>query len=219
MRSLRILSLFSAVVLAAGLSVVAVATAKRGGDRGGPQQYRAKLAPVPHNPDADGGSNVTARSRLALRGRRLDVRLKARGLSPQLPHAMHIHGKDHPEVARCPGRDRREGGVSNQLIETVDGLADYGPIQVSFTTRGDTSADSGLALDRFRSAKRNGKLSYRRTVTLPRDVAEHLDDKHIVIHGQDLDRDGAYDPGPITALGAPLEAELPVACGEIARKR
>lgn len=219
MRSLRLLSLLTAVVLAGALSFAAIATAKKGGERGGPQQYRAKLAPVPHDPAADGGSNATGRSRLALRDNRLDVRLKARGLSPGLPHAMHIHGKDHPEIARCPGADRRQGGVSDQLIETVDGLVDYGPIQVSFTTRGDTSPDSGLALDRFASAKRNGKLSYRRTVTLPREVADHLDEKHIVIHGQDIDHDGSYDPGPITALGAPLEAELPVACGEIARQR
>ena len=217
MRSLRILSLLSAVVVVAGLSLAAVATAKSG-DHGGPQQYRAKLAPVPHDPAADGGSNASGRSQLALRGTRLDVRLKARGLSPKLPHAMHIHGKDHPEIAQCPGADRRTGGVSEQLIETVDGLVDYGPIQVSFTTRGDTSPSSGLALDRFASAKRNGKLSYRRTVTVPRDVADHLGDKHIVIHGHDIDRDGSYG-GPITALGAPLEAELPVACGEIARKR
>jgi hypothetical protein len=38
---------------------------------------------------------------------------------------------------------------------------------------------------------------------------------HVVIHGEDLDNNGAYG-GRITALGAPLEAELPVACGEIA---
>ena len=213
MRSIRILSMLSAVVVVAGLSLAGVATA-----HSGPESYGAKLAPVPHNPASDGGSEASARSRLALRGTRLDVRLKARGLSPKLPHAMHIHGKDHPEIAQCPRADRRAGGVSDDLIETVDGLVDYGPIQVSFTTRGDTSPSSGLALDRFASAKDNGKLSYRRTVTVPREVADHLDDKHIVIHGHDINGDGAYG-GPITALGAPLEAELPVACGEIARKR
>jgi hypothetical protein len=216
---LRLLSLLSAVVVAAGLSVAAVATAKRGGDRGGPDQYKAELAPVPHDPAADGGSNVSGRSRLSLRGDQLAVRLKARGLSPNLPHAMHIHGKDHPEIAQCPDARRRTGGVSDELIETADGLADYGPVRVSFTTRGDTSPKSGLALDRFQAAKRNGKLNYRRTVTVPREIADHLDEKHIVVHGQDIDGDGAYDPGPITALGAPLEAELPVACGEITRKR
>jgi hypothetical protein len=37
---------------------------------------------------------------------------------------------------------------------------------------------------------------------------------HVVIHGEDLDNNGSYG-GRTTALGAPLEAELPVACGEI----
>ncbi len=97
----------------------------------------------------------------------------------------------------------------------MDGLPDYGPIQVSFTTSGDTSPASGLALDRMPVAGDNEKLTYDRTIDVPAEVAEHLDEKHIVIHGHDIDGDGGYDAGPITALGAPLEAELPVACGEI----
>ena len=42
---------------------------------------------------------------------------------------------------------------------------------------------------------------------------------HIVVHGHDLDGSGAYD-GPEGYLGAgvPLEAELPMACGEITRR-
>lgn len=48
--------------------------------------------------------------------------LKGRGLSPNLAHAMHIRGKDHPEIASCPGAERRVGGVSDSLIETVDVL-------------------------------------------------------------------------------------------------
>lgn len=86
---------------------------------------------------------------------------------------------------------------------------------MSFTTSGDTSPASGLALDRMPVAKDNGKLTFRRTIELPAEVADNLDEKHIVVHGHDIDGDGGYDAGPITALGAPLEAELPVACGEI----
>jgi hypothetical protein len=43
---------------------------------------------------------------------------------------------------------------------------------------------------------------------------------HIVVHGNDLNGNGAYD-GPSSSLSAligaqvPLEAELPVACGPI----
>ena len=211
----------SAVAVAAtGLALTAVtATGSKSAESPDPERYRAALTPVPHDHAADGGSVATARAKLTLQGNTLSVKLKARGLSPDLPHAAHIHGKDHPEVASCPGADRRVGGVSDSLIETVDGIADYGPILVSFTTSGDTSPASGLALDRMPIAKDNGKFTFQRDIEVPSEVADHLDEKHIVIHGHDIDGDGAYNPGPITALGAPLEAELPVACGEILRRR
>lgn len=209
-----------AVAAATGLALTAVsATGSRSADSADPERYRAALTPVPHDRAADGGSVATARAKLTLHGNTLSVKLKARGLSPDLPHAAHIHGKDHPEVATCPGADRRVGGVSDSLIETADGLADYGPILVSFTTSGDTSPASGLALARMPIAQDNGKFTFERDIPVPSEVADHLDEKHIVIHGHDIDGDGAYNPGPITALGAPLEAELPVACGEIHRRR
>lgn len=208
----------AAAVASGILSVAAGASAKNGGEQGG-ARYRATLNAVPHDPAADGGSNASARAKLTLRGASLQVLLKGRELSRNLPHAAHIHGKNHPELATCPGANRRVGGVSDSLIETVDGLADYGPILASFTTSGDTSPASGLALGRMPVAKDNGKLTYRRSIELPTEVAEHLGEKHIVVHGHDIDGDGGYDPGPITALGAPLEAELPVACGEIRPQR
>ena len=114
-----------------------------------------------------------------------------------------------------PGPGPGAGGVSDRLIETVDGLPDYGPILVTFSTSGDTSPEPGLALDRAPMADEDGHLKYHRLLEIPADVREDLDHLHIVIHGEDLDDDGAYDPGPITELGAPLEAELPVACGEL----
>lgn len=216
MKRSKTISLLTAAAVTGALSVAAGATAK---DRADGERYRAALSAVPHDPAADGGSNASGRAKLTLHGNSLSVLLKGQGLSPDLPHAMHIHGKDNPEVATCPGADRRVGGVSDSLIETVDGIADYGPILVSFTTGGDTTPASGLALDRMPVAEQNGKLTYRRDITVPADVADHLAEKHIVVHGHDIDGDGAYDPGPITALGAPLEAELPVACGEIRARR
>ncbi len=60
------------------------------------------------------------------------------------------------------------------------------------------------------------ELRYQRVLmNVPEDVRDERDDLHIVIHGEDLDDDGMYDSGPITELGAPLEADLPVACGEL----
>lgn len=139
--------------------------------------------------------------------------LTAKGLSENLPHAMHIHGTAQAK-SECPGPAAAVGGVNNGLIETVDGLAAYGPIAVSFTTSGDTSPASGLALDRMPVANSGGNVTFQRKIQVPADLRSNLDDLHIVIHGEDLDGDGEYG-GPITALKAPLEAELPVACGEI----
>ena len=207
----------SAVGLMAVVAVGMLAgpTSASGNDDGDGRRFRASLDPVPHSPRADNGSNVSGSSKLWLDGTRLRVKLQARGLDA-LPHAMHIHGLDHPEVAFCPRREARNDLVADGLIETVEGLEDYGPILVSFTTMGDTSPASALALDRFPVAKENGKLIYKRSISIPRDVANRLGQFHIVVHGEDLNDDGEYG-GRITALGAPLEAELPVACGEIRR--
>ena len=181
----------------------------------GADVYRAQLQAVPHDRAADSGSDVTGTARLVYQGDgRLSVRVTVRGASPNLPHLMHIHGTEQAR-AECPTLIDAPGGVDDRLIETVDGLDRYGPIQVTFATRGDTSPASGLALDRAPVANRNGTVQYSRTVTIPVPIGARLDDMHVVVHGEDLDDDGMYDPGPITALGAPLEAELPVACGEI----
>jgi hypothetical protein len=204
-------------LVSAGLLVGQTGASADDGDDGDARRFHASLDPVPHRPSADNGSDVHGSSRLWLDGRRLRVRLRARGLDA-LPHAMHIHGLDHPEVAFCPGREARNDLVDDGLIETVEGLEDYGPILVSFTTRGDTSPASALALDRFKAANEDGKLFYKRSFRIPRDVAKRLGQFHIVVHGEDLNDDGKYG-GRITALGAPLEAELPVACGEIDRRR
>jgi hypothetical protein len=183
------------------------------------EQYRASLTAVPHLSTADGNSNASGNVKLVRKGKRVSVVVRAIGLSPKLPHAMHIHGKEAAgEIARCPGADRRDDIVDDGLIETAEGLDDYGPVIVSFTTKGDTSKDSTLALDRFPVARKNGTFTYTRTITVPRKtVAERLDELHVVIHGHDIDGNGKYE-GRTTALGAPLEGELPVACGRIRQR-
>ena len=83
------------------------------------------------------------------------------------------------------------------LINPTEGMVDYGPIVVSLTTSGDTSPDSGLAVDRFPVANSNGRYTYVRKLKIGRDipksVAKNLRDFHIVEHGIDTNRNGAYD--------------------------
>ena len=100
------------------------------------------------------------------------------------------------------------------MVSTLEGLPFYGPIRVSFTTEGDTSPASALALDRFPVANPGGSFRYNETFEIPSEVAANLGELHIVQHGVDLNGNGVYD-GPISGLGVPLEAELPATCGVI----
>ena len=183
--------------------------------------FDAALHAVPHSHIADGGSDVNGHATLRLTGRTLDINLSATGLTPGEPHAMHIHG-DTQAANECPGieADTNTGdtidpstfiaGTPDGLISLGEGLPDYGPIDVSLTTTGDTSADSGLSLERFLSADSNGRINYHRSVVVPKDVAKNLGNLHIVIHGADLPGDA--DASSLSNL---FEATLPVACGEI----
>lgn len=187
--------------------------------------FTADLKPVPHNRQADGGSQVRGDASLRLEGRRLTVNIKARGLTPNEPHAMHIHGTFQAKN-ECPGieadvntgdpidPDGFKAGKPDGLISLGEGLPDYGPIQISLTKRGDTSADSGLELERFAKADDKGRLTYNRTFTIPREAAKDLSNLHIVLHGTDLPKDG--DKSSLSSL---FEATLPVACGEIDRTK
>ena len=183
--------------------------------------FGAALHAVPHDHVADGGSNVTGNASLRLTGRTLDVRLTASGLTPGEPHAMHIHG-DVQAANECPGieADANTGdaidpdsflaGTKDGLISLGEGLPDYGPIDVSLTVTGDTTAASGLSLERFLTADAAGRIDYHRSVVVPKDVAKNLGNLHIVIHGADLPGDA--DASSLSSL---FEATLPVACGEI----
>lgn len=182
--------------------------------------FRADLAPVAQNPSTSTGSRASGVAYLARVGDRLTGVIYAQGLSPNLPHAMHIHGRDEA-AAECPGVNRDSNG--DGLVDTLEGLVDYGPIKVSFTTSGATGGNllpDGLDLSRFSVANRLGYLTYSRTFSIPVEIADRLADLHIVVHGSDLNGNGTYDGAlsPLSGLvGAPvpLEAELPVACGPI----
>jgi hypothetical protein len=98
---------------------------------------------------------------------------------------------------------------------------------LSLTTKGDTSATSGLALDRMPVADTQGRLSYHRTIpaaTLPEGLVDSLSRLHVVQHGIDANDNGKYD---LKALGestfakklglpnVPEEATNPATCGVV----
>ncbi|MDL2363230.1 MAG: hypothetical protein QFB86_02520 [Patescibacteria group bacterium] len=143
--------------------------------------------------------------------------VKTTGASPSLAHAQHIHvGGTHT----CPDISADKDG--DGLINTTEGTPSYGPIEISLTTSGDTSKDSGLAVDRFPVADANGNVNYERTFPLPTGVTEDMIAQGVVVtHGvSELSGDKAkYDGDKKSDIpkseSLPLEATIPAACGKL----
>ena len=209
MKSLRgRAALMAAFGLIAGLAAIPASAGTVGAG------FSAHLSPVPHDPAADGGSKVTGRAHLTRMAGRLHVVIHAKGLTPGLSHAMHIHGelkaRNECPTARADVNSEvlsTDPGTPDGLISLGEGGPSYGPVQVSLPTKGDTSAASALELERFIVADNNGRIDYNRTFQIPKKVAAKLGKLHVVLHGLDLDNDGSYSNLQ--------EATLPVACGEI----
>ncbi len=171
--------------------------------------FQADLAPL-NNSGASGTAN------LALDGDQLTTDIASEGLAPGLPHAQHIHGLEQA-ISECPTLANDQDG--DGLVNTTEGEPSYGPILTSFTTDGDTSPESGLAVDRFPVADENGNLTYGRTFGVPTNVADRLGDFAVVQHGVDLNGNGVYDEeaaGPSDLdPSLPQEATIPANCGVI----
>jgi hypothetical protein len=154
----------------------------------------------------------------------LQVRIRAQGLLPG-PHAQHVHGSLEGGKHMCAtsADDRNGDGV----LTNEEGTGEYGTIFLSLTTTGDTSATSGLALDRMPVADAQGRLLYERTIPaadLPEGLIDSLSRLHVVQHGIDANDNGKYD---LAALGestfakklglpnVPEEATNPATCGVV----
>ncbi len=203
------LGLVLLLAVAVSLSLVSVAVAQSS-TSSSQQVYKAKLNPLNRS---GASANVT----LNLEGRRrLTTKLESDDMAPKLPHAQHIHGFKRA-VSECPTLAADDNG--DDLINTAEGLPSYGPIRVSFTTRGDTTPASGLAVDRFPVGEHDGDIHYTRTFRVPLEVAQRLGRMAIVQHGVDLNHNGRYD---FKAAGRseldpslPQEATIPANCGVI----
>jgi hypothetical protein len=172
----------------------------------------ANLQPVALN-----GVNGSGTAMVAVNGTTIDVTMAASGLLPDNPHAAHIHfGADALHECPTAGDDADGDGTLN----TTDGGPAYGPIVVSLTKTGDTSPDSGLAVDRFDTAA-GGEISYERgSINVSEEVATAIADGEsvVVVHGVDHNDSGKYDGKTMSDLdpSLPTEATDPALCGVLA---
>jgi hypothetical protein len=198
------LALMLAVALSLSLASVAFAQGTSH------KVFVADLNPLNH-------SGAHGHALLQKDGRKLDTKIYSTGMAPKLPHAQHIHGMAQA-ISECPTLAADTNG--DGLITTAEGLPSYGPIQVSLTTRGDTSPASALAVNRFPVANSVGFLRYDRDFSVSPKVARNLGKFAIVQHGVDLNHNGRYDfsAGPSELdPSLPQEATIPANCGVIDR--
>ncbi|MER7108654.1 hypothetical protein [Streptomyces sp. NPDC000229] len=166
--------------------------------------------------DEQNNSGAGGTAVLSLDGRKLTVKIYATGLVPGQPHAQHIHGSTTGKHFHCPDMtaDKNKDGV----LTTTEGLPAYGDINISLTTKGDTTKASALAVDRMPVADKDGSLSYSRTITVSQAVADHIKNLHIVQHGIDPNGNGTYDFSKGKSEldpKLPQEATAPASCGLI----
>lgn len=160
-------------------------------------------------------SGVTGRATVKVDGRNLHIELDAHRLAAKLPHAQHIHfGKR--ALNECPNVKQDANG--DFRLTTAEGVPAYGPVRVSLTKRGDTSADSTLAVDRYPTAP-DGHVHYDRQTRTKKFIANGIrrGDAVVVIHGVDYNHNGRYD---FASAGRseldsslPAEATDPATCG------
>ncbi|MER7466648.1 hypothetical protein [Streptomyces sp. NPDC097981] len=163
----------------------------------------------------DSGSRGTAM--LSLKGTQLTVQIESEGMVPGQPSAQHLHGSTDGHDFHCP--DSSDDTNHDGVLSNTEATKDYGNINISLTTSGDTKATSGLAVERMPVADKQGKISYKRTITVGQDVVDHIKDLHIVQHGIDRNKNKKYD---FEGAGKseldpklPQEATAPTNCGMV----
>ena len=154
----------------------------------------------------------------------MTVDIQGNGFTPDAPHAQHLHGAPEGDFF-CPPASADANGDGQ--VSTEEGVSQYGGVMVSLTTKGDASADSGLAVDRMPVADASGNLTYSRTIPaadIPDGIVENVDNLHIVQHGLDVNGNDKYDMEALGESvfakslgvdGIPEEATNPATCGEV----
>ncbi|WP_324277124.1 hypothetical protein [Blastococcus brunescens] len=160
-------------------------------------------------------SGVSGTGMVTLAGDQATVTVEASGLLAGSPHAQHFH---IGAQGTCPSNDLSDDADGDGFVSVTEAAKYYGAIGTSLTTEGDTSPDSGLAVDRFPTAE-GGSYTYERTFTITEDVQESFaaGTAVLVVHGIDKDGSGAYDGDVMSELdpSLPMEATAPAACGPL----
>ena len=178
-----------------------------------------------NNSGASGTATATVRNQKIQH-----IEVHAQGLTPNAPHAQHIHYGEQA-LNECPTLALDTNGDGR--INTVEGLPAYGPVVVSLTTTGDTTPASLLAVARY-PVSDGGSYHYSRDniefTDVPgtgysggggtaKQIADSIREGEgvVVIHGIDYNRNGVYD---FASAGAsdldpklPAEATDPAVCG------
>ncbi|MCX4545717.1 hypothetical protein [Streptomyces sp. NBC_01565] len=199
---LAVLAVPAAVFLTLGLSGPALAE--------GGKAYQIDLAQLNNS-----GARGTAM--LSLKGNQLTVQIESEGMVPGQPSAQHLHGSTNGHDFHCP--DASDDTDGDGILSNTEATKDYGDINISLTTSGDTKATSGLAVERMPVADKEGKVSYKRTISVSQAVVDHIKDLHIVQHGIDPNDNKKYD---FEGAGKseldpklPQEATAPTNCGVV----
>ena len=201
MTNTRIRPMFAAA--AVGLALIAVPAVVAA--KSSKTTVTAELTPLNR-------SGVFGTATVTVTGNKLDASIDATGLLAGSPHAAHIHFGE-TALHECPTQ-ANDGG--NGQLTTLEGLPFYGPVVVSFTTVGDTSPGSVLAIDRYSLAP-GGVIDYDRdAIKTQRAVAKAIaaGEGVVVIHGVDYNNSGGYDLG--VAGASDLDPSLPAEATDLA---
>lgn len=151
-------------------------------------------------------------------GETMTVGLDASGLNLDGPHAMHIHGLvegEDVQASTCPTiADDADG---DGVLTVAEGAPSYGGIQVSLTTDGDTSPESGLAVDRYPAGT---SIDYERSgIPIPENIRPSIAELHVVVHGIDENGNGTLDMDQEERSSLtddlPREGTAPALCGTL----
>ena len=178
------------------------------------------------------GSGASGTATATVRNQRIKhIEVHASGLSPNAPHAQHIH-YGNQALKECPTLALDSNGDGR--LNTVEGIPAYGPVVVSLNTTGDTTPASFLDVTRF-PVSESGSYHYSRDnirftkvagtgypgpggTGTAKEIADSIREGEgvVVIHGIDYNGNGEYDfSRGVSELdpNLPAEATDPAACG------